>query len=178
MRIISIKSSVFETSWGWIAYGLSDSGLLALTLPQVDRLSAEESLILQVGHADFSKDRTDSIQGQIGEYFKGVRNSFDIPLDMSLGTPFQQKVWNATARVSYGEQRSYAWVSQKIGSPQAMRAVGSALGSNPLAIIVPCHRIVRSDGELGGYGGGLALKRRLLRLESSGKGMGRLTLAD
>ena len=167
-RIASLKLSVFETSWGWIASAISDSGLAALTLPQPTRFRAEESLANQVGSANLVKSRNEAIEKRMNEYFKGERKSFELPLDMSLGTSFQQAVWKATVSVPFGELRSYSWVARKVGAPLAMRAVGSALGSNPIAIVVPCHRIVRSDGALGGYGGGLKLKRRLLDLESGG----------
>lgn len=103
--------------------------------------------------------------GQLEEYFTARRREFQLPLDLR-GTPFQQKVWNALLEIPYGETRSYAAVARSIGEPKAFRAVGAANGANPVAIIVPCHRVISSGGGLGGYGGGVALKRRLLALES------------
>jgi O-6-methylguanine DNA methyltransferase len=103
--------------------------------------------------------------GQIEEYFTARRREFQLPLDLR-GTPFQRKVWNALLEIPYGETRSYAELARSIGEPKAFRAVGAANGANPVAIVVPCHRVISSGGGLGGYGGGVALKRRLLALES------------
>jgi len=101
---------------------------------------------------------------QLGEYLAGQRQVFDFPLDLQ-GTPFQVAVWNCLLTIPYGETRSYAWVARAVGRPGAARAVGRAVGQNPVAIVVPCHRIIASDGTLGGYTGGLDVKRFLLRLE-------------
>ena len=90
---------------------------------------------------------------------------FHCRLDLSSGTLFQQKVWRALQTIPRGETRSYAWVAKKIGKPKAARAVGAACGANPVPIIVPCHRVIAGDGSLGGFGGGPALKKRLLALE-------------
>jgi O-6-methylguanine DNA methyltransferase len=103
--------------------------------------------------------------GQIEEYCNAQRREFQLPLDLR-GTPFQQKVWNALLEIPYGETRSYAELARAIGEPKAFRAVGAANGANPVAIVVPCHRVISSGGGLGGYGGGVPLKRRLLALES------------
>jgi O-6-methylguanine DNA methyltransferase len=88
-----------------------------------------------------------------------------VPLDLSAGTAFQQAVWQALCRIPYGETRSYAWVAGQIGRPRATRAVGSACGANPIPVIVPCHRVIASDGSLGGFSCGLKWKKRLLALE-------------
>jgi methylated-DNA-[protein]-cysteine S-methyltransferase len=100
----------------------------------------------------------------LGEYFAGTRRTFDLRL-APQGTPFQRRVWEAVAGIPYGETRSYANVARLIGAPPAVRAVGAANGHNPWPIVVPCHRIVGSDGSLTGYGGGLATKRALLEFE-------------
>jgi O-6-methylguanine DNA methyltransferase len=102
---------------------------------------------------------------QLDEYFSGRRRQFDLPLDLE-GTEFQQRVWRSVSAIPYGQTRSYAQIAATIGSPKAVRAVGAANGANPVAIIVPCHRVIASGGGLGGYGGGLELKRRLLALEA------------
>jgi len=91
---------------------------------------------------------------------------FSVPLDMQ-GTEFQRSVWNHLMRIPYGETRSYAQVAEAVGRPKAVRAVGAANGSNPVAIIVPCHRVIGASGKLTGYGGGLPLKKRLLELEGA-----------
>ena len=102
---------------------------------------------------------------QLDEYFSGQRRQFDLPLDLQ-GTEFQQRVWRAVSGIPYGQTRTYAQIAAGVGSPRAVRAVGAANGANPVAILVPCHRVVGSGGGLGGYGGGLELKRRLLDLEA------------
>lgn len=102
---------------------------------------------------------------QIKEYLNGEREVFDLPLELSLGTPFQQKVWAALQKIPYGETISYAKLADNIGQPKAFRAVANANGKNPFSIIIPCHRVIASDGELGGYTGGLDKKEYLLALE-------------
>jgi methylated-DNA-[protein]-cysteine S-methyltransferase len=101
---------------------------------------------------------------QLGEYFAGQRQEFDLPLALK-GTPFQRCVWEALLGVGYGQTVSYGQLADQIGKPTAARAVGLANGRNPVSIIVPCHRVIGSDGSLTGYGGGLPNKRRLLDLE-------------
>jgi methylated-DNA-[protein]-cysteine S-methyltransferase len=102
---------------------------------------------------------------QLRAYLEGRLYRFDLPLDLR-GTEFQLRVWMALVEVPYGETRSYLAVAEAIGAPKAMRAVGAANGANPVAIVVPCHRVVGSGGKLTGYGGGLTLKRKLLELEA------------
>lgn len=101
---------------------------------------------------------------QLEEYFAGKRNSFDVPLDLK-GTPFQKKVWEALKRIPYGETRSYQDVGTMTGNPRAVRAIGGANNKNPIAIIIPCHRVIGKDGSLTGYGGGLWRKKWLLEHE-------------
>ncbi len=103
---------------------------------------------------------------QLTEYFAGDRNDFDLPIDAG-GTSFQQMVWSALADIPYGELRSYKDIANAIGKPKAVRAVGAANGSNPLPIVVPCHRVIGSDGSLTGFTGGLAMKTQLLTLEGA-----------
>jgi methylated-DNA-[protein]-cysteine S-methyltransferase len=102
---------------------------------------------------------------QLVEYFAGSRTEFDLELDMR-GTDFQKKVWDALLTIPYGETRSYGEIARQIGRPDRARAVGAANGQNPIAVIVPCHRVIGSDGSLVGYGGGLERKRILLDLEA------------
>ena len=103
---------------------------------------------------------------QIGEYLRGERRDFDVPIRLE-GTDFQLLVWNALRTIPYGETRTYAEVAAQIGRPRAVRAVGGANHRNPLPLLVPCHRVVGTNGKLVGFGGGLEIKRRLLELESS-----------
>jgi len=100
-------------------------------------------------------------------YFSGHKAAFPDELDLSAATPFQREVWEITRLIPYGETRSYTWVAEQIGKPKALRAVGQALGSNPLPVIVPCHRVLNVDGKLGGYSRGVEMKRYLLSLEAS-----------
>lgn len=108
--------------------------------------------------------------GEIAEYLAGRRRQFTVPLDLE-GTAFQLQVWDALLRIPYGETRSYGEIARAVGRPKAARAVGMANHSNPVAIIVPCHRVIAANGSLGGYAAGLKMKSRLLRLESSANGL-------
>lgn len=114
--------------------------------------------------------------GALQRYFAGdVRALDNIPLDVVSGTPFQRQVWDALRTIPYGETRSYAWLAGAVGKPGAARAVGQANGANPVAIVVPCHRVVAADGGIGGYAGGIGMKRSLLALEGEhalGRGPG------
>jgi methylated-DNA-[protein]-cysteine S-methyltransferase len=103
---------------------------------------------------------------QLQQYFAGDRQAFNVPLDLTGGTEFQQKVWEALLDIDPGTTVSYGTISQRIGKPAAVRAVGSAIGHNPLSIVVPCHRVVGADGALTGYAGGLERKIALLNLET------------
>jgi AraC family transcriptional regulator of adaptative response/methylated-DNA-[protein]-cysteine methyltransferase len=104
------------------------------------------------------------LRTELREYFSGERRDFTVPL-VYPGTPFQVKVWNALRAIPFGETISYEELARRVGSPAGQRAVGHANGQNPLAILIPCHRVVNKDGKLGGYGGGLWRKRLLLGLE-------------
>lgn len=101
---------------------------------------------------------------QLDEYFAGKRTVFDVPLDLA-GTAFQRSVWDELSNIPFGKSTSYAQHAQKLGNPKALRAVGSAIGKNPISIIVPCHRVIGSSGAITGYAGGLQRKRFLLALE-------------
>jgi O-6-methylguanine DNA methyltransferase len=108
----------------------------------------------------------DALESQLHDYFAGTRTTFDLPL-ARRGTAFEESVWSWLVTIPSGETRSYAEGARQVGRPQAVRAVGRANGRNPLAIVVPCHRVIGSDGDLTGYGGGLWRKRALLDLEAS-----------
>ncbi|MDE2223302.1 MAG: methylated-DNA--[protein]-cysteine S-methyltransferase [Candidatus Omnitrophica bacterium] len=103
---------------------------------------------------------------QLEEYFAGKRKEFDLSLQFT-GTPFQNRVWKALSQIPYGRTVAYKDIAQRINNPRAVRAVGTANGENPFCIIVPCHRVIAADGSIGGYGGGIAVKRRLLAIESA-----------
>lgn len=115
-----------------------------------------------------AKDSTPLIEetvSQLRAYFAGKLQTFDLPLDLR-GTPFQKRVWAALLTIPYGQTRSYAEVARQVQAPDAVRAVGTANGSNPISIVVPCHRVINTGGKLGGYGGGLERKQALLDLEA------------
>jgi methylated-DNA-[protein]-cysteine S-methyltransferase len=113
-----------------------------------------------------SRDSMQAYVSQLEEYFAGKRRQFDFPLDLR-GTDFQISCWNALLAIPYGETRSYADIARAIGKANAFRAVGMANNRNPIAIVVPCHRVIASDGGLCGYGGGLDVKKKLLELEGA-----------
>jgi methylated-DNA-[protein]-cysteine S-methyltransferase len=102
---------------------------------------------------------------QLQQYAEGKAVHWDIPLDLSAGTIFQQSVWRTLKTIPRGETRSYGWVAKQIGKPKSSRAVGMACGANPIPVVIPCHRVIASDGSIGGFGGGLPMKRRLLQIE-------------
>ncbi len=104
--------------------------------------------------------------GQLNDYLAGNRQAFDLPIRIHGGTPFQRSVWQALQAIPYGETTSYAAIADAIGRPSAVRAVGGAIGRNPLGIVIPCHRVVGKDGSMTGYTGGLARKKTLLSLEN------------
>ncbi len=104
---------------------------------------------------------------QLNDYFAGQRRTFDLPLDLATGTAFQQAVWQALLGIGFGSTATYGFVSDQIGRPTAVRAVGAAIGRNPISIIVPCHRVIGANGSLTGYAGGLARKQALLQLEGA-----------
>lgn len=105
-------------------------------------------------------------QRELEEYFAGTRTGFTFPLELTQGTAFQQKVWRALGRIPFGETRSYGDVARQVGSPRAVRAVGAANKKNPIAIVLPCHRVIGADGSLTGFGGGLPVKKWLLEHEA------------
>jgi len=114
-----------------------------------------------------SPARVDEPRRELDEYFAGSRTEFDLPIDWSVLRGFTLKVLRETARIDFGELRSYADVASAAGSPRAVRAAGNALGANPMPVVVPCHRVVRTGGAIGGYTGGLERKQFLLRLEGA-----------
>jgi methylated-DNA-[protein]-cysteine S-methyltransferase len=103
---------------------------------------------------------------ELEEYFAGTRTDFTFPLELTEGTAFQQRVWRALGRIPFGETRSYGDVARQVGSPRAVRAVGAANKRNPIAIVLPCHRVIGADGSLTGFGGGLPVKKWLLEHEA------------
>lgn len=166
---------VFNTSLGWVGVIGSPEGLRRLTLPQASpeqvwRVFDESSSkwrdpVLSEAQADYFGD----LPQRIRDYLDGKRVSFADKLDLGRASSFQREVWKTTQSIPYGETRSYAWVAGEVGLPRAARGVGQAMARNPLPLVIPCHRVVGSDGSLVGFGGGIDLKRRLLRIESGAR---------
>jgi methylated-DNA-[protein]-cysteine S-methyltransferase len=155
----------FKTDSGWIAMLVSPAGIARLTLPQATEKGALARLELGRGDLRVSFERFDETASRIRDYFRGKPVDFDDQLDLSSGTEFQKRVWFSCRSIPYSQTRSYAWIAAQIGNPGAARAVGNALGKNPVPIIVPCHRVLAADGGIGGFSGGLEAKRSLLKLE-------------
>jgi methylated-DNA-[protein]-cysteine S-methyltransferase len=161
-----------------VAYGIADSPLGPLTVivtrrglvrlsytheavdEQLDEVASRVSPRILA-----SPERTEPVRRQLDEYFSGARHGFDVPIDWRLVRGFAGDVLRATSRIPFGSVSSYREVATEAGSPNAYRAAGNALGSNPIPIVVPCHRVLHAGGGLGGYTGGLERKRYLLRLE-------------
>ncbi|TCP35031.1 methylated-DNA-[protein]-cysteine S-methyltransferase [Sphingomonas sp. BK235] len=152
--------TTMDSPVGTLTLVASDAGLVAVLWPDDSpgrvRLAAAEE---RAGHPVLAAART-----QIGEYFVGQRRVFDLPLAPN-GSAFQHQVWAALAAIPHGETRSYGDIARAIGRPTASRAVGAANARNPLSIVVPCHRVIGTSGELTGFAGGLAAKRHLLAHE-------------
>lgn len=138
--------------------------------PMIIKADDEALLSLAFGSTE-EKDQSpilDQVKRELDEYWDGKRTVFSVPLN-AVGTPFQQKVWQALLTIGYGETRSYGEIAAQIGNPKACRAVGMANNRNPISIIIPCHRVIGSDGRLVGYGGGLDKKVWLLDFEAAHK---------
>jgi len=160
---------VFQTPWGWMGISETTKGIDAVVLPKASRqavLSKLQPASAALLDAQVSS-RLREARAQLTDYLAGTRRSFDLPLDFSRGTSFQRMVWRTLRRVSYGRLRSYQWVAVRVGGRQYARAVGNAVGANPMPIVIPCHRIVAQDTSLGGFSGGLPTKRKLLTLEGT-----------
>lgn len=186
-RTPNVASAVFRTRWGWMGLGASAKGIRAIVLPKSSRRAVERALTKCPGSKfdvrsaksvrrgkSNPKPRTPNLeprlrdaQRQIIAYLAGKRRLLDFPIDLSGGMPFQRRVWRVAQRIPYGRARSYGWVASKVGGRRYARAVGAALGANPVPLLVPCHRVLAHDGSLGGFSGGLAVKRRLLELEGT-----------
>jgi len=164
---------VFRVSWGWCAAARSGNGICAVVLPRDGPEAAEAELAAQFPQkARKSRSALRELVVALNRYFDGRRTDFGrFPVDLSGGTEFQQRVWHIARRIPYGQVRTYGWLGMAMGRPKAARAVGSALGANPVPLLVPCHRVVNQDGTLGGFrlsAGGPDLKARLLEMEGVG----------
>ena len=161
---ISLVQTRFESPLGTLIAAATDKGLAGLWFDGQRHLPSELTGVA-VWPTDDDHPVLKHAVKQLEEYFDGTRNTFDLPLDLSHGTTFQQSVWQALLAIAPGSTASYGEISARIGNPAAVRAVGAAVGRNPVSIIVPCHRVMGADGSLTGYAGGLDRKTALLTLE-------------
>lgn len=166
--LADIDYAPVESPFGTLYAASTSRGLVRLTFPEepldefLERLARKLSPRIVAAPAAL-----DPVQRELDEYFSGSRQAFDLPLDWALITPFARRVLRKTVAIPYGGHLSYAEVAAEAGSPRGARAAGNALGSNPIPIVIPCHRVLHSSGGLGGYGGGLDRKRFLLELEGA-----------
>ena len=163
-----LKYFTFNTDMGWVGILASKKGLLGTTLPQHSAQEACQLLGNSVNQGAWSPHLFDDLMERLKLDFSSHKITFPDRLDLSAATPFQRKVWETTRLIPYGETRSYLWVAEQIKRPGAVRAVGQALGRNPLPVVIPCHRVIASDGRLGGFGGGVEVKQYLLHMETLG----------
>ena len=155
---MTVCKSYLESPQGLIEIAATSKGISAITF--VDSVNAD------VDGGVHSNDLTETAKAQLAAYFNGSLTQFDLPFD-TKGTAFQQAVWKALCDIPYGETASYADIANKLNNPKAVRAVGMANGRNPIAIVVPCHRVIGSNKTLTGYAGGLKRKQYLLKLEGA-----------
>jgi len=169
-------SFIFKTPLGWSGVAVTEQGIGRVVLPNKEKKAVKREL----RSSEFGFQSSEGYNSSnpvvlkksvklLQRYFSGKRVSFDLPLDMRRHTHFQQAVWRATATIPHGETRSYAWVAKRIRNPKAVRAVGQALGANPVPVIIPCHRVISAAGTLGGFSGGPGMKKRLLELEANAR---------
>lgn len=162
-----IAVTVWQSPLGPLVLAAVDAGVCLLEFGDERRVTQQASSLHRWFGGPVVREthpHLDTLQQQLAEYFDGNRTGFTVPL-VIRGTPFEMKTWNALREIPYGSTVSYADIARRIGNPHAVRAVGSANGRNRIAIVIPCHRVVNSNGALGGYGGGLWRKKRLLALE-------------
>jgi methylated-DNA-[protein]-cysteine S-methyltransferase len=173
---MSDQTSIFRTTWGWMGLAASSRGIAEIVLPRPTKSAVQNALTAVNGTRGRSAVTSRNseaaallrrAQAQVVEFLAGRRRRLDIPVDLSRGTRFQRRVWRATLHIPYGQVCAYQWVAHRVGGRRYARAVGLALGGNPVPLVVPCHRVIASDGSLGGFTGGLRTKRRLLALEGA-----------
>jgi methylated-DNA-[protein]-cysteine S-methyltransferase len=165
--LMDVAYATVDTPVGQVIVAATERGLVRVALPDqsLDEVLARLAEEISPRVIAYPR-RLDEARRELDEYFAGERQRFEVPLDWRLSHPgFYRRVLRATAKVPFGEVITYTDAAKRAGSPRAFRAAGSALGSNPIPIVVPCHRVVRSGGDIGNYGGGPEMKRFLLELE-------------
>jgi methylated-DNA-[protein]-cysteine S-methyltransferase len=157
-----------DSPFGPMVAAIGRSGVVRLAYPEQDLDSVGDELALRLSARIVeSPRRLDPLRSEVDAYFDGRLRRFRTPVDWALTGPFARRVLKATAAIPYGGYLSYGEVAAEAGSPRGGRAAGNALGSNPIALVVPCHRVLASGGAIGGYGGGIERKRLLLELEGT-----------
>ena len=166
--LLDVAYRTIDTPVGSLLLAATDVGLVRVAFAVEDHDAVLQVLADQISPRILeSRTRLDDTARQLDEYFAGRRHTFDVALDWRLSKGFRSTVLHALPSVGYGHTASYAAVARLAGNPKAVRAVGSACATNPLPVVVPCHRVVRSDGAMGGYLGGIDAKRTLLSLEAA-----------
>ncbi len=174
--ILILEKGCINTGAGYAGAAWSDNGLVVLTLPEETLSPACEKLELEllevssrcpvnIREAGWKSDFAEKVKTELERYFSGEPTVFTLPVDLSLYSPFRKKALSVVKDIPWGEVRSYGEVAALAGNPRAARAVGGAMGSNRILLVIPCHRVISHDGTLGGFGGGLPVKRRLLNME-------------
>jgi len=170
LRALIFRTGPIEKSAvpGWSGLVASSRGLRLLGLPVCTEAAALDYIRQCYQDVPMAPDDPflQQVARQVLAYLAGELREFDVELDLRGHTPFALSVWAAAARIAYGETRTYGWIADQVGGPGAAQAVGAALGANPVPLIVPCHRVIGSDGGLHGFAGGLEMKARLLAMES------------
>jgi methylated-DNA-[protein]-cysteine S-methyltransferase len=166
--LADVSYASMETPLGSLLLAATKRGLVQLAYPEQDADSVLEGLARRISPRILEAPAAlDGVRRELDQYLAGRRRGFELALDWRLVGPFARRVLRATAAIPYGGVLSYAEVAAEAGSPRGSRAAGNALGDNPIPIVIPCHRVLRSGGALGGYGGGLERKRWLLELEGA-----------
>ena len=164
--LLDLAYGFADSPFGRLLLVMSGRGLVRVGYPDRDVDTELEELAASISPRILESTRsTDRVRGELDQYFGGKLRRFTVPVDLSVAQGFRRRVLEATARIPFGSVSTYREVAEKAGSPRATRAAGNALGSNPIPIVVPCHRVVRSGGGLGGYTGGLDRKVKLLTIE-------------
>lgn len=165
-NILDVAYTTVDSPVGSLLLAATPRGLLRVAFENQDHDAVLAGLAAKVSPRILrSAARLSTAARQIDEYFAGQRTAFGLPLDFALASGFRETVQRALPNIAFGETRSYRQIAEAVGSPRAVRAVGTACATNPLPVVVPCHRVLRSDGSLGGYAGGSEAKTTLLELE-------------
>ena len=166
--LVDVAVGTLDAPVGQLFVAVTPRGVVSISFEGVDRDVLIDRLSRELSPRVVTAARaTDDVRRELDEYFRGARRRFDLRVDRRLMSPFMRHVLGATSRVSFGRLATYGEIAGRIGQPKAARAVGAALGANPIPIVIPCHRVVGANGRLTGYGGGLPRKELLLRLEGS-----------